>query len=379
MASEDEVPSTITVESTNLSETESSVDQRIISTGSAFESTDTTIDNITRNLGFSQFASALTASMYGVDITGTGTPAQQMSDQYGLTFFTRPLLNLSYYNLKAYPDFTPMMQDNPKHIGSYVRAMLDPIGHHRCDLVDNNNPFIPILSNTLESFSGWPDPVVDTYTSPANKMRGEWSMIDSSNRVYRTYDLSATHRNLRGGALLYMFHVWQTYMSGVFSGELNPYPIMIRKNVIDYQSRAYRLVLDPSRVFVEDVIVCHAMFPLINPLGRRADFNRSEPMNKDLDLINQTWRAQGARYFNPISFAEFNKISEIFNPSFGDASLRKSNYRRLWPDEWRVFNYMAIPRINEKTSRLEWWVSNAQHQAIMGSSSSQYTGYNIDD
>lgn len=380
MAVNNDNPSTVSSSVNTVPDGRNMDTDRLLSTGKIFSTDDQTLNLITRGAGFSEFGSALTSSLYGIDIQGTGTPAQQVQEQHGLVFFTRPLLNLSYYNLQADRVLMPMRTKRPNSVAAYVRAMLDPIGRHTCPLVDNDNPFIPILSNTIETLTGFQDPILDTYTSASNKERGQWSIGDSSNKVYGTYELSSSFRNIRGSFLFYLFHVWQTYISRAYAGKVDPYPEFIVKNVIDYQTRIYRLILDPTRTFVEDVVCGIASFPLVSPVGVRANLNRAEPMNNEIDMISQSWRTMGARYFDELNRVEFNRLPSLLNPAFSnDIEIRKRNYRRLWPVELKTFSYMAYPQINAKTSRLEWWVSKANHRAILGSASDTYDGYNIDD
>ena len=96
-------------------------------TGNVFQKNDQTISKLFSGNGYSQIDSALTSTLYGVDIFGTGSPAQQTHEQFGLTFFTRPMLNLSYDNIIMDRTLTPMLSKEPLSIGRYVRAMLDPL------------------------------------------------------------------------------------------------------------------------------------------------------------------------------------------------------------------------------------------------------------
>lgn len=325
------------------------------------------IDAIYRGNGFSRFHSALTSSLYGIDISGTPTPAQQTNEQYGLTFFTRPMLKLSYDNITADRSFNPMLTKERLSAAAYVQTILDPLGNHECPLVDPNNPFIPLLSNTLQTLAGWQDPILDTYTSPSGRVREQYSIGDSSNKVHQVYSLSASFRNVRGNVLGYLFHIWQTYISNVYEGIMDPYPIMMARNIIDYQTRIYRLVLDPTRTFVEEIVSCYACFPLSNNAGTRANYNQAEVVNRDVDLYNQTFQAIGATYYDPVSLYEFNTASTaLMAADFRDPKVRESKFRCLYPVEYKAFSYRAYPWIDPETSRLLWWVTKETHLEIMG-------------
>lgn len=341
---------------------------RLASTGNIFNN-DTTLNNILIRNGFSQYQNALSSTLYGLDIQGAGTPAPTTQETFGLTFFTRPMLNLSYYNLRADRTLAIMDNDNPYTVARYVKSILDPIGNdetNMCPLVDPLNPFIPILSNNLNSLAGWRDPITDYYQSPAGLKKEQWAMVDSTNKVFGTYELSATFRNVRGNFLYYLFHVWQTYMSLVYEGVIDPYPHFVVKNTIDYQTRIWRLILDPTKTYVEEIISCNNAFPLSNPLGIRANKSENEHINREIDTINLSFLCQGANYFDPLQMYEFNNTVYALNPLFAKKASRKKYFRMLNPAEYKIFSYRAYPRINTRTARLEWWVTKAMHQTLLG-------------
>lgn len=334
--------------------------------GYATKSKSEEISRIFRGNGFSSHYSPLTSTLYGIDISGTPTPAQQPHEQTGLTFFTRPLLKLSYDNIGAERTFNPMGTTDRISVGAYVQAILDPLGNHPCPLVDPKNPFIPLLGNTLSTLAGWQDPVLDNYTSPSGRVREQYSIGDSSTKVHQVYSLSASFRNVRGNVLGYLFHVWQTYIGLAYEGVIDPYPIFMARNIIDYQTRIYRLILDPTRTFVEEIVSCYACYPLANTAGTRANFNQAEVFNRDVDLYNQTFQAIGATYYDPVSVYEFNTAATALNPKFRDAEYRNQNYRCLFPNEYRVLSYRAYPWIDPTSARLLWWVEKSVHREIMG-------------
>ena len=339
---------------------------RYSETGSVFLPGDQTISKLYSANGLSLIDSAMTSTLYGLDIFGSATPAQMLQEQYGLTFYTRPMLNLSQDNILADPTFNHMGAKEGMSIGKYVRTMLDPMGDHGSLLVDNTNAFIPLLSNTLESLSGWQDPMLSTYQAPSGRLKESWSIGDSSNKVYGVYQLSSTHRNTRGNVLAYMFHVWQTWIASVYEGIMSPYPEFIRYNAVDYQTRIYRLTLDQTRTFVLEISACGAAFPLANPSGLRANYNRSSVANTEGDMLNQTWEAAGAFYFDPRIIQAFNEASTYFKPTWTPDIKANKDYVLLKSSEYRLFTYRAFPYIDTETSILQWWVPKAEYQRVLG-------------
>lgn len=331
------------------------------------------MDILSRTMGYGGVSSSIVDTLYGNNILGTAPVAPNISEHQGLVFITRPLLNLSYHNIRNAPSFTHMLGDNTKSNARYVQAMLDPLGDHTCPFVDPLNPFMPLLGNTLISLSGWQEPILNNWTSAPDRLQGQITLGDSSTAVHGSYPLSATFRNIRGNPLTYLFHIWVNYIGLVKEGKLDPYPEFMAYNTVDYQSRFYRLILDPSRRFVEELtanFVCH---PNADRAAVRADFNDSGPHLKESDTYSQTFQSTGAAYFDPRMMYDFNETSAMFNPTLADANLRKTHMRRLWPQEYSVLSYRAYPLINTVTAELEWWISKEVHALILGKVN--YPGY----
>ena len=61
---------------------------------------DATLQRVLRSLGRGSVKSAYTEMLFGPNHRGAGNAVPMNNEQYGLTFFTRPNLNLSYDNIK---------------------------------------------------------------------------------------------------------------------------------------------------------------------------------------------------------------------------------------------------------------------------------------
>jgi hypothetical protein len=330
--------------------------------------------------GYSQLDKALSSTLYGLDIFNLPTPAQQTHEQFGLLFFTRPMLNLSYHNVTMDRTLVPLATQETSSVGRYIRALLDPIGENGkgwdCPLVDKENIFMPILSNTVETLSGWQDPILNTWTSAAGVRQESYTMADSGHDVFSPVDLSSTFRNVRGNILGYLFHVWTRYISLEYAGRCDPHPLFFQHNAIDYQTRVYHLILNQTRTHVENIACTGASFPLVDPVGASSNFNRSEVINTEVDTMSQTWRSMGNFYYDSGYMYDFNKSSGLLRPNF-NTTKRDEEYRILWPGEYKLFTYTAFPRINPRTARLEWWVSRKRYIEVMGSES--YAGMTTDN
>lgn len=320
------------------------------------------IDYVSRSIGYGSLSSAYANALYGINHRGAGNPIAANSDLHGLTFFTRPDLNLTYDNAAMNRVFIALLNQQRESIPAFVHATLDQYGArsfktHESPLVDNRTPFIPLLTNTLESISGFPDFTLDTYTSPEGIYKEAWSMVDSPSRIHSTYDVTANFRNIMGDPITLMFLVWCQYASLVYEGLMMPYPWNVVENRIDYTTRIWRVVLDRTKRYVQKIAAVGAAFPTASPLGAAFNYSSDEPINRDNDQISVPFRCMGIDYNDPILFLEFNSIVIRANPMMADGN-RNQVYRKLSAEERQLFNYSGYPRIDPETQELEWWVPN---------------------
>jgi len=364
------------------------------------------IDQLLENLPVGSIRKAIGNNLYGINMTQSQAAVPSARDAYGFTFFTRPQLNLSIYNLSNYRGFYNLLTDNALSYQRYCRLMLDPriaikgLNNQiqgeielTSPFVDIYNPFIPILTNNIVSLSGWPDMIVPTRTSDTGLYGEEHSTVDGVINNYESFDIDATFRNTRGNPLIYMFYTWIKYQTFVYEGILNLYPDFITENEIDYQTRIYRLVLDQQKKYVTYIAATGASFPLNVPIGSIFDFSVDDVYNNKNKEINIRFKSNGFTAFEDILKYEFNATSAIFNPdlrtllekdmdsaSNTDNVLRENKTKvytnggmsRIPPSlaaaidtvdltgsSINKINHRAIPWINLHTNELEWWVKSS--------------------
>lgn len=335
------------------------------------------VDYLSRHSGLGNLTEAFYNTFYGINHRGIGNPVPYNADSHGLTFFTRPRLNLSYDNIAQDRVLTPMLTSDEKSYQRAIRVMLDPDGAWgrttlksgslseltsqqlvTSPLVDNKSAFLNILTNNLLSLNGWPDPTVGTFNSREGIMRESWSMVDDTARYMGTFDLTANFRNIAGDPITLLFHAWIRYMSNVYLGHMMPYPDMVLQNEIDYQTRIYRLVLSADRKYVTKIAACGAAFPTSSALGAAFDFTADVPIiQNNASQISIPFHCVGVEYNDPILIKEFNTIVQIFNPDMMD-DARPRTMRKIPREYLNYFNYYGYPQINLKNYELEWWVSN---------------------
>lgn len=326
------------------------------------------IDRISRESGLGSLSRALTDTLYGINHRRVSNPVPINTDNHGLTFFTRPMLNLSYDNIAASRLLHPLLTDDQYTLARYVRATLDFQGQLEgvtTPLVDPKMAFIPLLTNSLISISGWPDMVVDTFTSQEGIYKEAYSQVDGVSRIFTTYDLTANFRNLAGDPITFLFMVWIHYASQVYEGRMMPRREMIVQNRIDYNTRIYRLVLDQTQTYVQKIAACGAAFPMATPLGGAFNYSSDEPFNHDNDQISVPFRCMGADYQDPVLVHEFNAVVAMFNKSMATVGQKGNNYHKLTPAERNYFKNTGYPRINPETYELEWWVPGDVYNELL--------------
>lgn len=335
--------------------------------------------------GYGEVSKAAVNVLKGHNHRGGGNIVPANKDHQGYTFFTKPNLNLSYYNLTMARRLTFLANNDPTSMASAIRCMLSP---HvldnwgmstmpiystmpgaeelpRSQFVDDRYPFIPVLSNTLVSLSGWPDLVADVMNSKEGLRKETVSWVDSIGDIYSSFDLTANFQNMDGNPVLTLIAAWVEYATRVAEGSMNPYASMIVENEIDYQTRIYRIVLDPTKTFVRQIAEVGVAFPSAVPFGANFNYTQDALFNNETEQISMRFSCTGVRYNDPISIYNFNRIVETFNSSMREGK-RSNDMKLLKPNELQMFNYSGFPRINDNY-QFEWWVTNEEYARVLAS------------
>lgn len=323
------------------------------------------IDYLSRLSGLGTLSEVASNSTLGINHRGVGNPQPTNTDNYGLTFFTRPNLNLTYDNLQADRRMMPLASQDPTSYQSAIRNWLDPDNSSKVPstLVDPLMPFITILTNNLHSISGFPDPYVDTFDTKEGNYKEVLSMMDGPPRHFGAYPVTATFRNIGGDPISLLFYHWLIYGARVTDGSMVPYPEAMISNEIDYNTRIYRFVLDPSRRFIQKVINCGAAFPQGVPLGAAGNFDIDQPYNLANASLSIQFQCNGCEINDPIAFEDFNRLMQMFNPSMADG-IRQQAYVKLQPQELMLFNYYGYPWVDVRTQELQWWVDPLEYSTV---------------
>lgn len=331
------------------------------------EKIDASINDVFKTTPVGSVDGAIGNAFYGINHRQTQSPVPINQDTFGLTFFTRPQLNLVSENIRAERRFIPLLTNNSASIPRIIRAYLDPRLNNdglNCPFVDPKNPFIPILTNHLISMSGWPDVTAETFTSKPGAYKEVYSMVDGTSRIYGAYNITASFRNMIGDPITTLFDTWTSYQNNVMEGTMVPYPDLLVANEIDYNTRIWRLVLDKTKTFVQKIAACGAAFPISVPMAKAFDFQTDKPLNETNNEIQVQFQCIGATYNDPILVYEFNKLAGIFNPDMRNGK-RPANMQKVPFSALQIFNGTGYSRIDPDTMELEWYVPKIDYVRVM--------------
>jgi hypothetical protein len=365
-------------------EWQAQIDRMSIKGGRGFGTAEaeTFVNNMFSAMGFGNTDQRISNSLRALNINQNTSNPQTHMENMGYVFFTRPSLNLSYDNIALTRKFTPMLTSDKYSPYRYVRASLDHInsvyagGNGDSPWVDPLNPFIPILSNSIETLSGWPNPSIESYTSKAGDMREQWAMVDGVYHIYGVYNLSASFNNPPNDIVAKLFNTWTMYQSLVYAGDIAPYPQPRIQRWIDYQSRIYRFVMDYSRTRIMKWASVGVCYPTTNNDADAMDFDRSKVYNENSARIDQSFLCTGAEYNDPITLYEFNAAVEIMNPSMRPA-YRSSRMVKISQGEKLFMNYLAYPYINVITNELEWYAFKNVYEYVKNQLGAMQYGNNV--
>jgi hypothetical protein len=328
---------------------------------------DATLDGVYQRLPSGSIDRAMGNTFFGINHRSTHAMVPQNRDFYGLTLFTRPQLNMSKENLRAVRTFIPLLTEDESSIGRAVRCYLDPrlaLENVTCPVVDPENCFIPLLSNHCLSVSGWPDKELQSFTSEPGLYKEVFGFVDSVDDLRSSYTLSVTFRNMAGSPILTMMNAWLDYMSYVFQGIMMPYPDYMINNIIDSNTRIWRLVLDPTKTYVQHLGCCGAAYPVSWPGGKTFDYQVGEPVNTSNHEISINFQAFGAMYDDPVLVRQFNAAVAIMHTGMRPKYIG-SIMQKIPADALQLFNCNGYPRIDPNTYELEWYVRKDDYNNII--------------
>ncbi len=271
----------------------------------------------------------------------------------GITFITRPMMNMTLGNLRQQNTMSLLASDGPDSVPFSIRCMLDariskfddridPIVKQNADssrVVNNNFPFIPYMTNSLEAIDGWPDITIETYTTEGGYMGEDQTMPIGMDFGDKTYDLTLHFREVDGGMIMATFQYWLLWMGLATRGTMVPYPESEADNIAEFTCSIYRFTLDNSRRFIKEWSRATGCFPKSIPKG--AIFNQAEGENfiSAAMKFSVPFVANHIRHNDPLDFLDFNTLMQMY---------AGENYteNKVQLPAAAEFNFMGLPYVD---------------------------------
>lgn len=332
-----------------------------IAQAGGFANSEAVMQSLARGQALGTKGSIFNDILYGINRSTQGNSVPSNSDMQGLTFFTRPALNLTYDNVALVRELTPLLSRQSLTYQSAIRNLLDPRNKDvKSELIDDKLPFMALLSNSVVSCSGWPDLRANAYNTAEGIAQEVWMMNDKLVAHHGRFDLTVNFQNMLGDPITLLFFVWLVYMGNVYTGVMVPYPSALVNNEIDYMTRIYRLVLDYSGTYVQKWAATGVAMPTGIDIGNSFNFSRDTPFNESNQQVQIPFACIGAMYNDPIVLDEFNKCVELSNPKMQNPA---EHYVEITGPERQLFNFNGYPRIDLNTNKLQWWIEKDTYAA----------------
>lgn len=280
------------------------------------------------------------------------------TEKAGLTFITRPKLNLTTSALRQHAVMATLDSLDGQSLPFTTRCLLDtkfattpktisPIAA-TSPFVNNELPFITPLTNCLESISGFPDFVLDTETTEGGFFSEDQTFAKGADFLNRSYDLSLTFRDIQGGFIMSLLLYWELWIALAARGILTAYPEDIAARRYSYTCSIYRFVLDPSMRFITKWAKATGCFPKALPIGNSFNIGERESFLSSNLRFTVPFQANHIEYMDPRIFQDFNTLMSRYAPKNYATSSRF-----VLADNSPQSNFAGLPHIDTKNGTNE--------------------------
>lgn len=324
------------------------------------------------NDGQPGYTSALINTVRGFRIIGTGPAMMPLSDNtIGLSFVTRPQLNLTDDNLSRSDRLKHLIGAGPDSIAGYIRGVLDErwAAANQPIMLNNKIPFIASLTSYLKTSTGFGDLQMEIQTTQPGLRNQVYQRVASKLEENGLYTMSQTYFNPKPGFIPGLFQTWMDWISEVTSGDrrLSPRDSYLFGNRVDFDCRIYHLIMNKDSRFVEQIFATVQSIPNSYPAGSQANIDNTQSSNRGegQDDFSVQFSSTGMRFNEWGLIQSFNEHSFGYNPGL-KPQYRHQRFRELKPSEYSQYSYDAYPLIlpvremmggvMRTGMKLTWWV-----------------------
>lgn len=286
---------------------------------------------------------------FGINVADLNT------ENIGLTFITKPKLNLTMSNIRHEPILSTLVTDDPTTVPFAIRCYLDSnyatLGNSglvatNSFYYDSRTPYINPLTNSISQIHGWPPFDVSTVTSEDGFFGENQTMAKGSDFNNQTYDLTLTFRDTTGSPALFLIHYWVYWIACMMQGSVTKYEEDIIQNRHSYTCAIYRFVLDASKTRITAWSKATGCFPRSSPINEKFDIASRSHFIDSLHEFSVQFVANHISYMNPNTLLEFNSIVTKFaGPIFDSRGSKLRSDLAVLPNV-ASNNYKGFPYID---------------------------------
>ena len=271
-----------------------------------------------------------------------GTFPFQVNRMYrGMTFITRPKLNLSTRSLKQDDTMQMLNNANPYSFQMAIRSWLDTKFSKDQDALTRNCPYfnkfsafnIPLM-NSLTAISGWPDTVIESYTTRGGYFSEDQTIAVGSTDGRQTTNLTLTCRDYQGGFVMAMLFYYLRSLYLQSSGISTVYPEDIDAYRLNYTFSIYRFLLDPYRKSIPYWAKATGCWFSGLPTGDLFNFSIDDEYIPTSREFSFPVVANRVEYMNPQILTDFVTVASRYGGSY----LKDRSEGKALPD-----GYVEVP------------------------------------
>lgn len=249
------------------------------------------------------------------------------SEHSGLTFITRPKLNLRSTNLRQNRFMTALDSYDTTSIPFMIRCLLDTkfakdpkMANYvlNSPLVDYFNPFLTPLCNACVGVSNLPDYVMHTETTQGGFHSEDQTYAIGSDNFNKTYEIDLTFKDIQHGIIAAILHYWLEYIRNVCKGLMIAYKEDIDQQVLNYTVSIYRFNLDPTKRFITKYCKCTGCFPTALPIGRMLSASEDELWISAATKFSIRFVVNKVEYNDYAILNDFNRLVKRYCPTIED-------------------------------------------------------------
>lgn len=272
-----------------------------------------------------------------------GTFPFQINRMYrGMTFITRPKLNLSTRSLKQDDTMQLLGNANPDTFQFAIRCNLDSKFAKDQSALARNCPYFNHLSafniplmNSITAISGWPDTVIESYTTRGGYFSEDMTFAVGSTDGRQTTNLTLSARDYQGGFVMAMLFYYLRSLFLQSSGTSTVYPEDIDAYRLNYTFSIYRFLLDPYRKSIPYWAKATGCWFSGLPTGDLFNFSIDDEYIPTAREFSFPVVANRVEYMNPQILTDFVTVANRYATGYG---LKDRSEGKALPD-----GYVEVP------------------------------------